>query len=148
MRRAYITYIRPILEYSSNVWNPHLLKHVNALERVQRHFTKQITVLCNLSYGERLACLKLDTLECRRLKADLTLYYTSMHNLTPWPIERYFNMSLHSRHTRLTESIGAFHISSLFCRTVAYQNNFFHRLCFMLESFAINCYQCYFLETI
>ena len=127
LRRAYITFIRPILEYASNVWNPHLLKHVNALERVQRHFTKRITVLCNLSYGERLACLELDTLECRRLKVNLTLYYKIMHNLTPWPIERYFNISVHSRHTRLTAFVGDFHISARFCRTVAYQNNCFHR---------------------
>jgi len=79
-------------------------------------------VLCNLSYGEKLACLELNTLECRRLKADLILYYKIMHNLTPWPIERYFNMSLHSRHTRLAESISDFHISAPFCRTVAYQS--------------------------
>ena len=62
LRRAYIMYVCPILEYASNVWNPHLLKHINALERVQRHFTKQITVLRNLSYDERLARLELDTL--------------------------------------------------------------------------------------
>jgi len=96
-------YVRPILEYASSVWKPHLLKHINALERVQRHFTKRITVLRHLSYEERLACLKLDTLECRRLKADLTLYYKIMHNLTLWPIDRYFNMAVHSRHSRLTE---------------------------------------------
>ena len=103
LRRAYITYVRPILEDASSVWNPHLLKHINALERVQRHFTKRITVLRHLSYEERLACLELDTLECRHLKADLTMYYKNMHNLTPWPIDRYFKISVHSRHTRLTE---------------------------------------------
>ena len=80
-----------------------MLKHINALERVQRHFTKRITVLRNLSYEERLACLDLDTLECRRLKADLTLYYKIMHNLTPSSIDRYFNTAIHSRHIRLTD---------------------------------------------
>jgi len=75
-------------------WNPHLLKNANALERFQRHFAKRIIVLRNLSYGERLASLELDTLECRRLKAALILYDKIMHNLTPWPIERYFNMSV------------------------------------------------------
>ena len=43
---------------------------LNALEGVQRHFTKRITVLRTLSYGESLACLELDTPECRRLMAD------------------------------------------------------------------------------
>ena len=47
-----------------------------------------------------------------------------MHNLTPWPTDRYFNMSVHSRHTRLTERMSDFHVSAPFCRTVAYQNDF------------------------
>jgi len=42
-RQAYITYTRPLLEYASNVWSPHLLIHVNSLERTQRQFTKRIT---------------------------------------------------------------------------------------------------------
>ena len=127
LRRAYVTYVRPILEYASNVWNPHLLKNINALERVQRYFTKRITVLRNLPYDERLALLDLDTLESRRLKADLTLYYKIVHGLTPWPIDRYFSMSVHSRQTRLTECRNNFSISVPLCRTVAYQNDFFHR---------------------
>ena len=107
LRRAHITYVRHILEYASNVRNPHSLIHINALERVQRHFTKRIAVLRNLSY-ERLARLELDTLECRRLKADLTLYFKNRRNLTRWPIDGYFNMSIHSRHTRLTECMSDF----------------------------------------
>jgi len=82
---------------------------------VTGHFTKRITVLGHLSYEERLACLELDTLECLRLKADLTLYYKIMHNLTSWPIDRYFNMSVHSRHTRLTECKSDFYILAPFC---------------------------------
>jgi len=73
-----------------------------------------------------LSCLDLDTVECRHLKADLILYCKIMHNLIPWPVDRYFNMCVHSRHTRLTESIGDFHISAVFSRTVAYQNIFNH----------------------
>ena len=52
-RQTYITYIRPILGYASNVWSPHLLMHINSIERVQRHFTKRITELRNFSYREQ-----------------------------------------------------------------------------------------------
>ena len=31
LRKAYVTYIRPILEYASNVWSPCLKKHINAI---------------------------------------------------------------------------------------------------------------------
>jgi len=49
-RQAYITYIRPLLEYVSDVWSPHLIMHDNSVDRVQRHFTKRITELRDLSY--------------------------------------------------------------------------------------------------
>ena len=124
LRQAYITYIRPLLEYASNVWCPYLLKHINAIEKVQRNFSKRIPALRKLSYQERLALLDLETLEYRRLKADLALYYKIMHNLTPWPADRYFSFSADNRHTRATESRGNFHVSPAFCRTVAYQNDF------------------------
>jgi len=50
--RAYITYIRPLLEYSSNIWAPHYLMHINCIERVQRHFTKRLSELHHFSYRE------------------------------------------------------------------------------------------------
>jgi len=56
-RQAYITYIKPLLEYASNVWSPHLLMHINSIEKVQRHFTKKITELRDFSYRERLSTL-------------------------------------------------------------------------------------------
>ena len=49
-RQPYITYVRPLLEYASNVWSPHLSMHINSIERVQRHFTKRITELRDFSY--------------------------------------------------------------------------------------------------
>jgi len=70
------TYTRsPLLEYASNAWSPHLMSHVNTLERVQRHFTKRIIKLQDLSNQLRLTALNLETLERRRLPCDLTMYY-------------------------------------------------------------------------
>jgi len=62
-RQAYITFIRPLLEYASKVWSPHLIMHINSLERVQRHFTMRITELHDLYYQECLSVLNLVTLE-------------------------------------------------------------------------------------
>ena len=39
---AFTTYVRPILEYCCVVWNSLLVKDINALEAVQRRFTKRI----------------------------------------------------------------------------------------------------------
>jgi len=65
-----------------------------------------------------LACLDLDTLEYLHLKADPILYYKIMHNLTLWPIDRYFNMAVPSRHTCLLECRSDFYISHYLCRIV------------------------------
>jgi hypothetical protein len=85
LKTAFVTYVRPLLEYASNVWNPYLLKHINVIENVQRRFTKRIPSLSHLSYPERLAALDLESLELRRLKADLVLYYKILHNLVNIP---------------------------------------------------------------
>jgi len=39
---AFKTYVRPIVEYNSVVWNPSLIKNITTLEAVQRRFTKRI----------------------------------------------------------------------------------------------------------
>jgi len=89
-------YIRPLLECASNVWSPHLLMHINSLERVERHFTKRITELHDMSHQERLTVLNLETLVYRRLSSNLTMYYKVFHNLTPWAPSDYFNIVISS----------------------------------------------------
>ena len=55
-------YARPQLEYCVQVWNPFLAKDIDLLERVQRHATKCLHSLSNLSYEERLGRLDLYSL--------------------------------------------------------------------------------------
>ena len=49
--RAYIAYVRPVLEYATQVWSPHHVSLINLLETVQRGFTKRIPGFWNLSYA-------------------------------------------------------------------------------------------------
>jgi hypothetical protein len=83
MRLAFITYIRPILEYNCIVWSPNLIHLIDLIENVQRNFTKRLPSLSSLPYTERLALLDLDLLELRRLRFDLIYYYKVLNNLTP-----------------------------------------------------------------
>ena len=41
--RAYKTYIRPILEYCTQIWNPYLIGEITAIEKVQKYFTKRLS---------------------------------------------------------------------------------------------------------
>jgi len=91
MRKAYITYIRPLLEYNSVVWNPYQKQLISCIEKVQRRFTKWIPSLHRLSYSERLATINLEPLELRRLRSDLVMYYKILHGLSSIDASRHFN---------------------------------------------------------
>ena len=77
----YITLARPILEYSSVVWAPHLRKHINILEAVQRRATRMIPNLKDMSYLDRLKKLNLFSLAYRRRRGDLIQVFKLLHSI-------------------------------------------------------------------
>ena len=78
---AFITYVRPILEYCSPIWSPSTIKDITAIESVQRRFTKKLYGLFNCTYDDRLRNLGLERLEVRRIRADLILCYKILFGL-------------------------------------------------------------------
>ena len=53
------------LDYGSQLWSPHLVKHIDPLEKNQRSFTKHISGIQSLEYSDQLVYLKLHSLrEC------------------------------------------------------------------------------------
>ena len=80
--RAFKVYVRPIVEYCSSAWSPHLVKDIILLESVQRKFTKRLTGMQNIPYLERLRQLNLERLDVRRLRADLILAYKILFGIT------------------------------------------------------------------
>jgi len=52
VRKVFITYIRPTLEFNSNIWNPTKKYLIDKLENIQRRFTKRVPSLSHLSYLE------------------------------------------------------------------------------------------------
>ena len=128
-RKAFITYIRPILEYNSIIWNPTEIYLIDLIENVQRHFTKNIPSLANLSYKERLSRLNLEPLELRRLHFDLVNYFKILNNLSSLDPSQYFTIyhspsSSRSDSTYLHRPIKATKrtLSSFFYRQVAVWN--------------------------
>jgi hypothetical protein len=74
------TYVRPCLEYCCSVWNPHMIRDINCIERVQRRFTKRVPGLWDVPYQERLKILNLELLERRRLAIDLVTCFKIIYN--------------------------------------------------------------------
>ena len=67
----YKTYVRPHLEYACSLWSPHLKKHIELLEGIQRTITAKIQGLEELSYHDRLKALNMFSLQRRRERYDI-----------------------------------------------------------------------------
>ena len=96
LKRAFITYVRPLLEYTSPVWSPSHLYLINEIENVQRSFTKRLPGLSTLSYSERLSILNLPTLEYGRLIADLIICFNIVHGFSCMNTDSFFTLSRNS----------------------------------------------------
>ena len=81
LTKAYITYVRPLLEYCTFIWPPFKIYLIEKIERVQRYFSRRVLFRTKLSYTERLCILHLDTLEAGRIKFDLKLCFKIINNL-------------------------------------------------------------------
>ena len=88
--RAFLVYVRPLLEFNSPIWSPHYKQDIELIERVQRRFTKRLPGYGNLTYNDRLALLNLPSLELRRLRIDLISSYKILFGHTNINIHELF----------------------------------------------------------
>ena len=78
-QKLYTTFVRPHLEYAQAVWSPHLIKHINMIENVQKRATKLVDGLHDLGYPERLKRVDLPTLSHRRTRGDMIEIFKHLH---------------------------------------------------------------------
>ena len=91
---AFKSYVRPLLEYCTQVWSPHLLTDIDRIERVQRYFTRRLFARCGhvyTNYLQRLNVLNLEPLEVRRIRFDLKMTYNICHNLVGLSFNDFFD---------------------------------------------------------
>ena len=96
-RNLYCTLVRPILEYGGVIWSPHLKKHINKLEAVQRRATKLIPAMKHLLYKQRLTNLNLFSLAYRRRRGDLIQVYRIINSLDNLNVDDFFKLQTSSR---------------------------------------------------
>ena len=102
LTRAFCVYVRPMLEYASCIWSPHLQSNIQKVESVQRKFTKRLPGFKPLDYKARLLRLGLDSLEMRRLQQDLVYTYKILFGHVNVDANDFFvlSSSVHSSFTR------------------------------------------------
>ena len=120
---AYKGLVRPVLEYCAPIWNPHQSKYIRMVEMVQRraarltlsrfHQTSSVT--------EMLQDLEWDSLQCRRKRSDLMMFYKIQHQMVavhmPSIVSRPHRPRPNSPH----------HFRVPYCTTESYRNSYFPR---------------------
>jgi hypothetical protein len=83
MLTLYKTMVRSRLEYCCPVWNPSKMQDIQALENVQRNFTRKISGCKGLDYWERLKRLNLLSLQRRRERYSIIQVWKMLNGLAP-----------------------------------------------------------------
>ena len=92
----YMSMVRPHLEYGNTIWGPHFKQDMKAIERVQKRATRMIPTLKDRRYTERLKALDLPSLEYRRKRGDMFMYYKIMTGKVEINRDKLFTLNQHS----------------------------------------------------
>ena len=93
---TYTTMVRPVLEYASSVWDPHLVRDSQKLEKVQRSASRYVFNNYNRTPGtvtNLLESLQWDTLEKRREISRLAMIYRIENGLVDLNPSYFYNKS-------------------------------------------------------
>ena len=83
MKEIFLTHIRPLLDFSSVVWNTGYLEDLYKLESVLRFWTRNVYGFDNLSYETRLRRLDIFSMTGRLMRADLIQLWKIVHGKAP-----------------------------------------------------------------
>ena len=122
---AYLSLVRPVLEYASCAWDPYRAGLINKLESVQRKAARFCTgdYQRESSVTQMLEDLGWDTLAVRRERNRLAMFYKIHNELVGINKEDYIQTSSAAGARRNHQ----FHVNVPFCNKDIYKNSFFPR---------------------
>ena len=102
---AYLSLVRPNLEYCASIWNPYSIQSIKKPEMVQRRAARYAThhYRNTNSVTDMLDNLEWDTLESRRTKIQLTMFFKIINDLVDSPSSNYLipaNSKTRSNHSK------------------------------------------------
>ena len=86
---CYFTYVRPKVEYASSVWDPHLIRNINNIEKIQRRAARFVTNSYNYQTTDcdtLLKTLQWTPLIERRQQFKVNNLYKARNNLLHIPL--------------------------------------------------------------
>ena len=121
LEKLYISFIRPILEYSDSVWDNCSQEQKNDIESVQTEAARIVTgatKLCNIAtlYND----LKWESLSSRRSKHKLLIFYKMFHGITPSYLSDLIPINNQNRYNLRNIS----NVPFIHARTQLYKNSF------------------------
>ncbi len=124
LMRMFDTFVLPVLEYASVIWNPAAKIEIDLIERIQRRFTKRLPGMMDLNYEERLVQLNRPTLQTRRNRQDLVFLWSLLHGQMMCCTENMISMANERRQTMRGHNMK---ILMPMCRTNLYKELFPNR---------------------
>jgi len=129
---AYISLVRPLVEYAATVWDPYTDKDVKEVEKIQRRAARYVLNRNHQtsSVESMITQLQWTSLKERRRQARLYMMYKIQNNLVAVDKDRY--VSSVPRTSRRTTNVHAlyaqqstkdYHLKSFFPRTIRDWNN-------------------------
>ena len=102
---SYKSFVRPMLEYCSTIWNPYIpaRHYLGMTDQTCRKSTALIyppcmyqrcQLDCNHSYLQRLAYLEIESLELRRIYLDLAMVHKIVRGLITADLKRHFSFAI------------------------------------------------------
>ena len=103
---AYKSFVRPIVEYSASVWDPHTARNIDKIDMVQRRAARYV---CNRyrqtsSVSEMLSQLNWRSLQDRRCDMKLCMFYKIVNGLVEIDTSKYMIPSRQTRSSRHSHS--------------------------------------------
>ena len=92
--------VRPHIEFANQVCASYLIKHITAIENVQRRATNSIPGLKDLNYEQRLRHIKLPSLSYRRIRGDMIDVFKICHDIYDREVTEGLLYFIEENHTR------------------------------------------------
>ena len=105
--KLYKAFVRPILDFSSVIWNPHTNRNIAKIERVQRRMCRCLPHIRSASYRSQLSIIGTHSLEARRLRYQLIILFKMYKSLVNVNINDFFPFVQNKRTRGHTATISA-----------------------------------------